>query len=115
DSTELEIVYNKTYLEQELDFETILNNFIWLFEFIDSNGRINFVNKISTRTSFLDIIQLKAKRDYHVNEAFKINEILTDASLALYYPLLKKQNVRLEDVLEWFFKTYLEEDFSVSD
>ncbi|HDR7806283.1 TPA: hypothetical protein QCY07_004313 [Bacillus cereus] len=115
DSTELEIVYNKTYLEQELDFETILNNFIWLFEFIDSNGRINFVNKISTRTSFLDIIQLKAKRDYHVNEAFKIHEILTDASLALYYPLLKKQNVRLEDVLEWFFKTYLEEDFSVSD
>lgn len=115
DSTELEIVYNKTYLEQELDFETILNNFIWLFEFIDSNGRINFVNKISTRTSFLDIFQLKAKRDYHVNEAFKINEILTDASLALYYPLLKKQNVKLEDVLEWFFKTYLEEDFSVSD
>ncbi|HDR7623656.1 TPA: hypothetical protein QCX73_003313 [Bacillus mycoides] len=115
DSTELEIVYNKTYLEQELDFETILNNFIWLFEFIDSNGRINFVNKISTRTSLLDIIQLKAKRDYHVNTAFKINEILTDASLALYYPLLKKQNVRLEDLLEWFFKTYLEEDFAVSD
>lgn len=115
DSTELEIVYNKTYLEQELDFETILNNFLWLFEFIDNNGRINFVNKISTRTSLLDMLQLKAKRDYHVNTAFKINEILTDASLALYYPLLKKQNVRLEDVLEWFFKTYLEEDFSVSD
>lgn len=113
DSTGLEIVYNKTYLEQELDYETILNNFIWLFEFIDSNGRINFVNKISTKTSILDIIQLKAKRDYQVNANFEINEMLTDASLALYYSLLKKQNVRLEDVLEWFFKTYLKEDFSV--
>lgn len=115
DNTDFEIVYNKTYLEQELDFENILNNFIWLFDFIDSNGRINFVNKISTRTSLLDILQLKAKKDYHVNTAFTINEILTDASLALYYPLLKKQNVRLEDVLEWFFNTYLGEDFAVSD
>ncbi|QRY18168.1 hypothetical protein JTF64_13215 [Bacillus cereus] len=114
DSTGIEIVYNKNYLEKELEYETILNNFIWLFEFIDSNGRINFVNKVSTRTSFLDIIQLKSKRDYHVNANFESNEILTDASLALYYSLLKNQNVRLEAVIEWFFKTYLKDDFSIS-
>ncbi|PFE58035.1 hypothetical protein CN316_30630, partial [Bacillus cereus] len=80
----------------------------------DSNGRINFVNKISTRTSLLDIIQLKSKRDYHVNAHFESNEILTDASLALYYSLLKNQNVRLEAVIEWFFNTYLKDDFSIS-
>ncbi|PEN60424.1 hypothetical protein CN540_03910 [Bacillus toyonensis] len=110
-----EIVYDQTYLEQELDFETILNNFIWIFEFIDGNGRINFVSNISIRTSFLDNIQLKAKRDYPVNETFKESETLTDASMALYYPLLRKQNVRLEEILEWFFKTYLKEDFAVLD
>ncbi|MBS4204315.1 hypothetical protein [Lederbergia citrea] len=115
DGKVLEIVYDQTYLEQELEFETILNNFIWIFEFIDSNGRINFVNNISTRTSILDVIQLKAKRDYPVNEAFKISETLSDASMALYYSFLKKKNVRLEDVLEWFFKVYLKEDFTVSD
>ncbi|MGN4472957.1 hypothetical protein ACTFQ8_11365 [Bacillus cereus group sp. MYBK40-2] len=115
DNLRLERVYNQTYLEQELDFETILNNFIWLFEFIDSNGRIKFVSSPSTKTSFLDRIQLKANRDYPVNIAFKITETLTDDSLALYYPMLKKQNVRLEDVLEWFFNTYLKEDFAVSD
>ncbi|MEC1438664.1 hypothetical protein P9D57_07795 [Bacillus sonorensis] len=115
DGTVLEIVYDQTYLEQELEFENILNNFIWIFEFIDSNGRINFVNNISTRTSIFDVIQLKAKRDYPVNEAFKISETLTDASMALYYSFLKKQNVRLEDVLEWFFKVYLKEDFAVSN
>lgn len=115
DGTELEKVYDQTYLEQELDFETILNNFIWLFEFIDSNGRINFVSNTSNRTSFLDLIQLKSKRDYSVNEDFKHSETLTDISMALYYPLLEKQNVRLEEILEWFFKVYLKEDFSVSE
>lgn len=115
DNLRLEIVYNQTYLEQELDFETILNNFIWLFEFIDSNGRIKFVSNTSTRTSFLDRIQLKANRDYPVNIDFKITETLTDDLLSLYYPTLKQQNVRLEDVLEWFFNTYLKKGFAVSD
>lgn len=113
--TELEIIYNQDYLEKQLEFEDILNNFIWIFEFIDSNGRISFVKKTSTRTSILDIVQLKAKRDYPIDEAFKISETITNASIALYYSFLKEQNVRLEQVLEWFFETYLKEDFNVSD
>lgn len=112
---ELEIVYDQNYLEQELDFENILNNFIWLFEFIDGNGRINFISKISSRTSILDVLQLKARRDYPINEAFRVSETLTDASMALYYSLLKKQNIKLEEIIEWFFKEYLKEDFAVSD
>ena len=115
EGTEVEIIYDQTYLEQELDFETILNNFIWLFDFIDSNGRINFISNQSTGTSILDFLQLKAKRDYPINETFKVSETLTDASMELYYSLLKKQNVKLEDILEWFFKVYLQEDFAVSD
>ncbi|WP_255295458.1 hypothetical protein [Bacillus cereus] len=98
-----------------MDFETILNNFIYLFDFMDNNGRIDFVSNTSTRTLLLDMFQLKAKRDYPVNTVFKINERLTNASIELYYPLLKKQNVRLEEVFEWFFKTYLKEDFSLAD
>ncbi|PFH95565.1 hypothetical protein COI64_31810, partial [Bacillus cereus] len=64
---------------------------------------------------FLDRIQLKANRDYPVNIDFKITETLTDDLLSLYYPTLKQQNVRLEDVLEWFFNTYLKKGFAVSD
>ncbi|MEY8189062.1 hypothetical protein AB4X15_05210 [Peribacillus simplex] len=112
--TDFEIIYDQTYLEQELDFETILNNFIWLFDFIDINGRISFISTIST-TSILESLQLKAKRDYLNNRTFGIRETITDASMALYYSLLKKQNVRLEEILEWFFKVYLKEDFDVSD
>lgn len=115
DGTVLEVIYDQNYLEEELEFEDILNNFIWIFEFIDSNGRVNFVNNISTRTSILDMIQLKAKRDYPINESFRISETITEASMALYYSFLKKQNIRLENVLEWFFKVYLKEDFFVSD
>lgn len=115
ENTALEITYDQSYLEQELGFEVILNNFIWLFEFIDSNGRIIFVSNVSTRTSILDAIQLKAKRDYPNNRAFEVNETLTNASMALYYLFLKKQNIRLEEVLEWFFKVYLKEDFAVTD
>ncbi|MGG1791722.1 hypothetical protein ABDI27_17850 [Bacillus mycoides] len=115
DDAGLERVYNQSYLEQELDFETILNNFIWLFDFVDSNGRINFVSNTPTRTSILDTIKLKSKKDYPANYNFKFQETVTDAIMAFYYPLLKKQNVRLEDILEWFFKVYLKEDFAVSD
>ncbi|PFI03170.1 hypothetical protein [Bacillus cereus] len=115
DDTGLERVYNQSYLEQELDFETILNNFIWLFNFVDSNGRINFVSNTPTRTSLLDTIKLKSKKDYPANYNFKFQETVTDEIMAFYYPLLKKQNIRLEDILECFFKVYLKEDFAVSD
>ncbi|MBJ7961763.1 hypothetical protein JDS77_29655 [Bacillus cereus group sp. N28] len=102
-------------LEQELDFETILNNFIFILEFIDMNARITFVSETSTRPIFFEALQLKAKRDYPADFYFQNKEVNTNLSMEFYYQLLKKQNVRLEDILEWFFKVYLKEDFAVSD
>jgi hypothetical protein len=103
------------FLEKELDFEDILDNFIFIFKFIDINGRISFVSKTPFKSTFFEANKLKAKRDYPNNFQFQYEEERTNQSTEFYYEFLQKKNIRLEDIIEWFFKVYLKENFAVSD
>lgn len=103
------------FLEKELDFEDILDNFIFIFKFIDINGRISFVSKTPFKSTFYEANKLKAKRDYPNNFQFQYEEERTNQSTEFYYEFLQKKNIRLEDIIEWFFKVYLKENFAVSD
>lgn len=103
------------FLEKELDFEDILDNFIYIFKFIDINGRISFVSKTPFKSTFFEANKLKAKRDYPNNFHFQYDEERTNQSTEFYYEFLQKKNIRLEDIIEWFFKVYLKENFAVSD
>src|SRR5699024_3683637 len=45
DGFESTIIIDRNYLKNTLDYPSILNNFIWLFSFVDMNGRAAFVSK----------------------------------------------------------------------
>ena len=46
---------------------------------------------------------------------FNIKNMLSILQIIAYYKELNKINIRLEDIIEWFFKTYLPEEFGIQN
>lgn len=114
DETGSTIIIDKDYLDDNLDNPSILNNFIWLFNFVDLNGRITFVSQQTNNKQFLDdLFNLASKRDYNNNTTFQILEQFGHLTMHMYYGYLNKNDIRLENIIQWFFQEYLEEEFEI--
>lgn len=110
---EFGISYSTKWLEDTLDYPSILNNFIYVFEFVDSSQmRSLHVSKKSQTGVFEDIFLSKSSRFYHCNHHFQTMQAIAMMQMTAYYDFLYKNNIRLEDVLHWFFTEYLQTEFS---
>lgn len=104
--------YNSTWISDNLEYPTLLNNFIYLFEFTDLQFRILHVNKLNYLGTLERMLGVKGKKEYCTGIAFQQLQALATLQTIGYYATLKRNGVRLENVLEWFFKTYLKEEFN---
>ncbi|MBO5934432.1 MAG: hypothetical protein J6Q94_02980 [Clostridia bacterium] len=105
--------YSTQWLEDTLDFPSILNNFIYIFEFVDNpQMRSLHVSKRSLSGVFENVFLSQSSRYYHTNSAFKSNQSFAMMQMNAYYSFLEKNNIQLEDVLHWFFTEYLQTEFS---
>ncbi|MEK4426100.1 hypothetical protein [Solibacillus sp. FSL K6-1523] len=109
------IYFDKNWLEEELDYFTILYNFIWLFSYLDSNGRISMVNLQSEASALENAIGITGRYDYKTNHTFGSKEMFSQMKFNLYYELLMSKEVELERVLEWYFNVYVKEEYSVDN
>lgn len=110
------IILNKEYLEDTLDYPSILNNFIYVFEFVDLNGLVTFVSDENKgNLSLLEFLSLKSKNDYPSNIHFQSLERFYHLLIHMYYNFLKSHNIYLEEVIQWFFQQYLKEEFNISN
>lgn len=101
--------------ENKNDNSTLLNNFIYLFEYVDRQMRWNLVSNINSMGVFERDIFMRSKRDYHIGAAFNRLNQLADIQMYGYCVQLQKLNVRIEDVLEWFFNYYLVKEFNIEN
>ncbi|MFW6026379.1 MAG: hypothetical protein ACOCRX_08550 [Candidatus Woesearchaeota archaeon] len=107
--------YDKSWIENNLDFPTILNNFIFLFEFVDLQARFTLVNK-ETRMSPLErIMEKPRKRVYRKGRMFYLKDQRSSAQLKIYYEMLRSLNIKIEEVIEWFFNDYLNSEFRIDN
>ena len=105
--------YNLDWIEENKDFSTLLNNFIYLFEFVDNQMRWTMVSKINEMGVLERHILLNSKRDYPIGIAFNRLNQLSDLQMIAYYNQLRKLDIRLEEIIEWFFSKYLLEEFKI--
>lgn len=106
-------IYNLDWIEENKDFSTLLNNFIYLFEFVDNQMRWTMVSKINEMGILERHIFLNSKRDYPIGIAFNRVNQLSDLQMIAYYNQLQKLDIRLEEIIEWFFSKYLLEEFKI--
>lgn len=104
--------YSTKWLLETLDYPSILNNFIYIFDFVDiPQMRCLHVNKESLSSVLERAFQRGSSRLYSANFIFKNLNSIAEIQMKMYYELLIQNGIQYEDVLKWFFTEYLQESF----
>ncbi|MDO5003431.1 MAG: hypothetical protein Q4E39_04300 [bacterium] len=106
--------YSGKWIKESNDYPTLLNNFIYLFNYVDPYFRIDLINK-KCYSGIFERINYKVVRSYNPNQTFNNRAMVANMQIAAYYNYLNKNNIRLEDIIEWFFKEYLKSEFDIDN
>lgn len=112
DCNKLIFSYSTKWLGDTLDYPSILNNFIYIFEFVDvPQMRSLHVSNKSKADVFEKVIQDESSNIYPCFTVFNYHNVLASMQMNAYYNFLKTKKIRLEDVIEDFFTNYLQKEF----
>ncbi len=107
----MQYTYSASWIKENLDFPTLLNNFRYLFEQVDACWRSNLVS-VDSRMGVLEKhLGLKGKKEYQIGFAFQQQDMKTLGQLRGYRAVLMENGIRIEDVFRWFFEEYLKDEF----
>ena len=111
---EYNISFDSNWLEQHLDYPTILNNFIYVFELVDSEIR-SVLPAVETMASVFErTFSQNGIKFYPENTAFRSINQTVFLSVVAYVNFLKQHKIEVLDVFKWFFEEYLKEEFLVN-
>ena len=99
------------WLEENLDFPTILNNFIYIFGYTNLKFLCSFISNSSKRSVIEQAIGLHGRNDYETGTSYTVENMLASAQMRMYYGFLSSHNIQLEEVFKWFFESYIAEEF----
>ena len=105
--------YDIKWIIENLDYPTVLNNFMHLFGYFDFCWRSHFPAVKSDISAIEDVFKIKGKGFYPGGHAFAWKRMLYSAQMQSYYQILNENGVSLENVFVWFFESYIQEEFNV--
>lgn len=111
----VKLTYATAWFKENLDFPTLLNNFIYLFEYTDILFRCNFVATNSKLGTLEAVFQSFSDGEYQNGFVVRVEQQTALAQMMTYHRFLQQNGILLEDVFQWFFTTYLKEEFHVDD
>lgn len=103
--------YSREWIDENQDFATLLNNFIYLFEYVDRFFRCSFTSLKADLGVLERHLGLKGIKDYETGIGFQFRKMQTTAQLQAYLGELKRLNIRLEDIFKWFFEENIKTEF----
>lgn len=103
--------YSVEWIKDNSDFPTLLNNFVYLFNFCDLHFRMNFVSLVREEGVFESIFGVRGKKDYATSMNFNMKNMRYTLQMRGYCEELRRQGVEIQDVFKWFFEEYLNEEF----
>ena len=104
--------YNIKWIKENLDYPTLLNNFIYLFGYTDRQFRWTHISKIGNIGVIEKMIGMKGKREYPIGTAFTTVELLGNSQIHGYSITLKRLGIDIERIIRWFFVDYLSNEFN---
>jgi hypothetical protein len=110
-----DIKVSRKWIEENTDYPTLWNNFIYLFRFVDDNMRLELDSKKSESSVLESVIRPQAEHLYYQSFTFYFKEMLSNAEIYSYLSVLNILGIRLEEMIEWFFDDYLKEEFHIND
>lgn len=115
DNRMVDIKVSRKWLEENLDYPTLWNNFIYIFNFVDDKFCLEFASKQNEVSALECIIRDSGPHLFNKSFAFTTKEIISDAEIFSYTNILNIFGVRIESMIEWFFNEYIKEEFNINE
>lgn len=113
--TTLDIKVSRKWIEENMDLPTLWNNFIYLFGIVDDKLRLAIDAKKNDMTALESLLIPVGDHLYKTSTSFYLKEMCADALIQSYIRILSSLNVRIEDMIEWFFCEYLKDEFKINN
>lgn len=107
--------YDTEWIKNNTDYPTLLNNFIYLFEYTDNQAICTYTSNNYGKGALTDLFSVRGKGMYKKSTVFDMLESLSDIQMAGYVNQLNKLGIKIEDIIKWFFESYLVEEFGIKD
>lgn len=107
----LKLSYSINWIKENFDNATLLNNFIYLFNFIDEQGRISLCYYEAESGVFERIIGIRRKDRYPESVAYFQKNQAALLTLQTYDQVLRDNGKNIKTIIDWFFQDYLKNEF----
>lgn len=114
-ATRVAIVVNRDWIEENMDYPTLWNNFIHLFGIIDLSARLTMVSKKNEGGTVSSLFLPSGSHLYRKTFTFDFKEMVANAQFYSYIEVLNVLGINIENMIEWFFSDYLKDEFSIDD
>ncbi len=104
--------FSEAWLKESLDYPSVLNNFIYLFQYVDAGQmRCQLVSKKRNIGIFERTMHGDLKNLYPETYSFQMSNIAAHLQMITYCIFLSEHGIELENILKWFFTEYLQTEF----
>lgn len=107
--------YDAKWIKDNTDYPTLLNNFIYLFEYTDGQARCTNASNNYSKDVLTDMFSIRGKGMYKKGVVFDMMESLTDIQMRAYVKELDTLDIKIENIIKWFFENYLVEEFGIEN
>ena len=104
--------YNSDWIINNLDYPTLLNNFIYLFGYVDKQMQCSLTLEALQPGVIENVFIVDGNGMYKPGQTFWSLNGLADIQMLHYARILNDQNIYIEDLAKWFFEEYLDTEFS---
>ena len=105
--------FSQQWLQKYTDYASILNNFIYVFDFLDKDNLISSSSHSRDIPTLLKIFGPHYHNQYKMTFKARLDIGLKIGEISGYHKILKDQGIRLESAIEWFFNNYVNEEFNI--
>ena len=109
----IEYTFSSAWLEDTLDFPSILNNFQFLFEFAPHDALLTLPAFDSERSGLEVAMSLAGAKEYRTGHSFEAKDRATLLQTVMYHRYLASKDIDLEEVLRWYFEEHLPAEYDV--
>ncbi len=107
------ISYSKEWIANNLDYPTLLNNFIYLFEYVDEYICCQFLSKPNELGVIEQLTGIHGTSEYRIGIGYRSKDILSTLQMLAYKNELQNYKISIESLFKWFFENYLCTEFGV--
>ena len=95
--------YSLDFIKKNSSPYKLFQNFKYLFEYLDSQNRINLVSKRSELGAFEKFTAVHSQNEYRGGTSFSVSEMTSQGQIFSYSQILGNLNNSLEDILHFVF------------